>query len=270
MNRYRQIYRKTIHPIRAFDQVLGEYRSYLRTEFRAKDEKLRAALERELDTPGFLAQEPFYQAHRPFKNGKPWRDLPLDAKLAGVMERRSRTDAAYSHQSDAIETLLGPQARPVVVTTGTGSGKSEAFLLPVIQNAFEDSVRFKKSGLTAILIYPMNALANDQALRINEYLTDAGMAGAVRVEQHDRSTSQDKRREMRSNPPHILPTNYMMLGYALAQGMQRHFALADAEIDFELEGPWASRLANKRFTCSRSPSSTPARSADYRCGLCRG
>ncbi len=57
-------------------------RMVLRTEFRAKDPKLRAALESELDARGFLAQEPFYQAHRPFKSGAAWRELPLDAKLA--------------------------------------------------------------------------------------------------------------------------------------------------------------------------------------------
>src|SRR5690242_9158659 len=179
----------SLHPIRALDHVTEEYQDYLLTEFRAKDPQLRSALERELNTPQFLAQEPFYQAHRPFKQGLPWKDLPIDAKLAQVMTQRTRQDRAYSHQSAAIAELLSPSPRPVVVTTGTGSGKTEAFLLPVIQNAFEDSIRFKKSGLTAILLYPMNALANDQRLRIDEYLAGAGIAGAVRVEQYDRSTS---------------------------------------------------------------------------------
>ncbi len=133
-----------LHPIKALDHVIEEYRAYLLTEFRAKDANLRAALERELDAPRFLAQEPFFQAHRPFKPGKAWRELPLDVRLA---------------------------------------------------------------GLTAILVYPMNALANDQKLRIEDYLEGAGFAGAVRVEQYDRSTSQAKRDEMRANPPHILLTH---------------------------------------------------------------
>jgi len=50
----------SLHPIKAFDHVIDEYADYLRTEFRAKDLKLRAALESELDASGFLAQEPFY------------------------------------------------------------------------------------------------------------------------------------------------------------------------------------------------------------------
>ncbi len=221
-----------LHPIKALDHVIEEYRNYLLTEFRAKDGNLRAALERELDAPRFLAQEPFFQAHRPFKPGKAWRELPLDVRLADVMEQRSGTTHAFIHQSQAIEELLSPNPRPVVVTTGTGSGKTEAFLLPVIHNAFDDAVRFKKHGLTAILVYPMNALANDQKLRIDDYLKGAGFAGAVRVEQYDRSTSQAKRDEMRANPPHILLTNYMMLEYLLVRPADREDIFANHRCRF--------------------------------------
>ena len=158
----------SLHPIRELNRVIDEYRDYLRTEFRAKDARLRAALERELDRPLFLSQEPFFQAHRPFRNGKSWRDLPLDPKLSRVMEERAKVKSAYLHQSDAIEELFR-RIRPVVVTTGTGSGKTEAFLLPVIQNAIEDIALFAEPGLTAILVYPMNALANDQLDRIEKF-----------------------------------------------------------------------------------------------------
>ena len=102
----------SLHPIRILDHVLEEYRDYLLTEFRAKDANLRAALERELDAPGFLAQELFFQAHRPFKSGKAWRELPIDARLATVMEQRSDTKNAYLHQSEAIDELLSPNPRP--------------------------------------------------------------------------------------------------------------------------------------------------------------
>src|SRR5690606_40526605 len=76
------------------------------------------------------------------------------------------SDVCSSDLSEAIGHLLSPEATPIVVTTGTGSGKTECFLLPVIQNAIDDAVRFKRSGLTAILVYPMNALANDQEEQI--------------------------------------------------------------------------------------------------------
>ena len=108
----------TLHPILALDQVIEEYRDYLRTEFRAKDPALKEALERELDQPLFLAQEPFFQAHRPFRPGKRWDALPLDPRLARVMTERARRhgaarpEYAFLHQSDAIENLLAPDPRP--------------------------------------------------------------------------------------------------------------------------------------------------------------
>lgn len=227
-----------LHPILALDHVLDEYRDYLRTEFRAKDPALKAALERELDQPLFLAQEPFFQAHRPFKNGKKWSELPLDPKLARVMAERARkhgsisADCAFLHQSEAILNLLSENPSPLVVTTGTGSGKTECFLLPVIQNAIEDATRYKKDGLTAILVYPMNALANDQLGRIEEYLRDSGFGGTVSVAKYDRGTSQAEREELRKNPPHILLTNYMMLEYLLVRPADRDGIFANHRCKF--------------------------------------
>jgi len=227
-----------LNPILVLDRVTAEYRSYLRSEFRAKDPALRQALERELDQPLFLAQEPFYQAHRPFKSGARWRDLPIDARLARVMEDRARQhgsltpEYAFLHQSRSITHLLAPLPTPLVVTTGTGSGKTEAFLLPVIQNAIQDATTYKRSGLTAILVYPMNALANDQLLRIGEYLTTSGFAGAVDVRQYDRGTSQSDREAMRRNPPHILLTNYMMLEYLLVRPADRDDMFANHRCRF--------------------------------------
>jgi replicative superfamily II helicase len=221
-----------LHPIIALDNVIREYRDYLQTEFQAKDPELRRVLENELDAPLFLAQEPFFQAHRPFRHGKQWKDLPIDPKLAKVMEKRSNSKTAYLHQSRAIETLLSPDPNPIVVTTGTGSGKTEAFLLPVIQNAVTDSIHFKESGLTALLIYPMNALANDQLLRINEYLTEAGFKGMISVARYDQSTSQKERHEIRNNPPHILLTNYMMLEYILVRPSDRDSLFANHRCRF--------------------------------------
>ena len=210
----------TLHPITVVNQVIDEYRDYLRTEFRARDPKLRQALEDALDLPLFLAQDPFFQAHRPFKSGKAWRDLKLDARLAEVMEKRTGSKTCYLHQSRAIEHLLGESVSPMAVTTGTGSGKTECFLLPVIQNAIEDSAKHKKSGLTAILVYPMNALANDQHDRIKDYLESSGHTH-VKVARYDRSTKQDERARLRKNPPHILLTNYMMLEYLLVRPADR-------------------------------------------------
>ncbi len=220
-----------INPIRVVEQVIDEYRSYLLTEFRARDPKLRAALVEALERPLFLAQEPFFQAHRPFKEGRPWRELGLDARLAETMEKRSGARTAYRHQSEAITHLLSAGAGPLAVTTGTGSGKTECFLLPVLQNAIEDSARFKQPGITSILVYPMNALANDQELRIKDYLAGAGR-GDVRVARYDRQTTEEQRAALRKTPPHLLLTNYMMLEYLLVRPADREALFANHRCRF--------------------------------------
>lgn len=227
------------NPIAVLDQVSDEYRDYIRTEFRAKDPTLRQRLAEALERPNFLAREPFFQAHRPFRPGKKWRQLGIDEKFAAVMEGRTRGagsptwEYAYTHQSGAIDELLAEQPRPVVVTTGTGSGKTEAFLLPVLHNALMDARSFDgKPGLTAILVYPMNALANDQRERIQSYLEEAGLISAVRVEQYDRSANAEDRKRMRARPPHILLTNYMMLEYLLVRPADRDAIFANHRCRF--------------------------------------
>lgn len=222
----------SLNPIIALDHVIEEYRDHLQSEFRARDRALRGALETELDRPLFLAQEPFYQAHRPFRAGQRWSDLPLDPALARAMAARSSTETAFLHQSEAVTHLLGPDPSPIVVTTGTGSGKTECFLLPVIQNAVADARLFRHTGLTAILVYPMNALANDQEKRIKEYLEAAGVADLVDVRKYDRGTGQAERDRMRANPPRILLTNYMMLEYLLIRPADRDALFANHRCRF--------------------------------------
>ncbi|GAA6620279.1 DEAD/DEAH box helicase [Scytonema sp. NUACC26] len=222
-----------LNPIKVLDKVIAEYRDYLLTEFRAKDLQLKAALEKAIDQPLFLAQEPFYQAHRPFKSGEKWQNLPIDAKLARVMQQRSRSEFAYLHQSQAIDHLLGQNASPLVVTTGTGSGKTETFLLPVIQNAIADAAQFRRqAGLTAILVYPINALANDQFPRIQNYLKESAWEGAITVAKYDRGTKLKERQALRQNPPHILLTNYMMLEYLLVRPADREDIFANHRCRF--------------------------------------
>ncbi len=222
-----------LHPIRVLDHIIESYRDYLVTEFRARDPQLRKALEEALDQPGFLAQEPYFSAHRPFSQLEKWADLPLDARFATAIAERARSPHAFLHQSQAIRHLLSQTATPLVVTTGTGSGKTETFLAPVIQAAIDDTVKtHKKAGMTAIIIYPMNALANDQLERIEGYLKASGWEGSVSVKMYNRTTSEDEREEMRKSPPHILLTNYQMLEYLLVRPKDREKLFAGHRMRF--------------------------------------
>src|SRR5690554_886787 len=133
----------------------------------------------------------------------------------------------YMHQYQAFERLSGEVKKNTIVATGTGSGKTESFLYPVLEHC----ARFShKRGVKAILIYPMNALAQDQAERVagmiweNENLRGKVSAGLYVGSQEKVPHSTmgpahilTDKEVIRSNPPDILLTNYKMLDYLLAR-----------------------------------------------------
>ena len=127
----------------------------------------------------------------------------------------------YSHQVEAIKRL--GEGRNLVVATGTGSGKTECFLLPILEAVLADPT----PGLCAIIIYPMNALANDQLGRLQELLRELPQVTFGRYTGDTPRTAEPggdpprptnerySRAEMREEPPHILLTNFAMLEYLL-------------------------------------------------------
>jgi ATP-dependent helicase YprA (DUF1998 family) len=131
----------------------------------------------------------------------------------------------YEHQVKSIE--LAQRLRSFVVATGTGSGKTECFLLPIL----DDALRNPGPGVRAILIYPMNALANDQLdrlrnlLRVIPHVTFGRYTGDTpwdlsEVSEEERSeirkpNERFTREEIRNSPPHILLTNFAMMEYLL-------------------------------------------------------
>ncbi len=134
----------------------------------------------------------------------------------------------WRHQAKAwarLSTLRGP-AQPTVVTTGTGSGKTESFLIPVLDHCRRQKAE-GRSGVKAVLLYPMNALATDQAGRIGEYLArpelaqlTAGLYIGDRPDTDFRRV-MTRRDEMRLSPPDVLITNYKMLDLLLQRGEDR-------------------------------------------------
>ena len=130
----------------------------------------------------------------------------------------------YQHQANAYERLTAAKPLSTLVATGTGSGKTECFMNPVLDYCAST----KEKGIKAIVIYPMNALATDQAKRFaetissNEDLKNKVTVGLfVGQEDSDKSKvmSSDKvitcKDTLRDNPPDILMTNYKMLDFLL-------------------------------------------------------
>lgn len=124
--------------------------------------------------------------------------------------------ALRAHQSQAIEFAY--QRKSFVVTTGTGSGKSLCFALPIVDHVIRQRLANPDAPrkTVAIIIYPMNALANSQFEELHKRL-DNHSDGLVTVERYTGQESGRKRREIADNPPDILLTNFMMLELLLTR-----------------------------------------------------
>ena len=133
----------------------------------------------------------------------------------------------YVHQNKAYDRLCGDDCQSTLVATGTGSGKTECFVNPILEYCWQHR---GEHGIKALIIYPMNALASDQALRIARQVdTSPELRGNVTVgmyvggvSKHDSKTMQPDKvitdhETLLQNPPDILLTNYKMLDYLLVR-----------------------------------------------------
>lgn len=237
-----------IHPIEAAERIRADYARYLRTIYFFRDEELRRQFWEALDAPRFLLRGPILEASPPFKKGRSIGKL-IDAGILHHDFRRLCSGALpldrclYLHQDRAIEKVVR-QRRNVVVATGTGSGKTESFLIPIFDHLLRqrEAGVLKKPGVRALLLYPMNALANDQLKRLREQL---GHFPDITFGRYTGETREDRtgalalfreqfgvepppnelisREEMRASPPHLLITNYAMLEYLLLRPRDSEF-----------------------------------------------
>jgi len=130
-----------------------------------------------LDEVGVIHQRPFLESTPRYKAGQPFEKLGLDPAVLKVFHAVSKAEGTsdvlihnppYHHQSESVRLAMA--GRSLVVMTGTGSGKTECFLLPILgklaQEASDKSKQFAKPAVRAIVLYPMNALVNDQLGRL--------------------------------------------------------------------------------------------------------
>jgi len=211
----------------AVRHLIEEYRRFLRTSYRFLDPHLRRQFEEHLAQADVVVRGPYVTLTRDFEPGRTLRDLVQ----AGEVDRellKARwpfgEDRLYRHQERGLEA--GRAGRSFVVTTGTGSGKTEAFLLPVLDGI----LRRKREGVTgvqAVFLYPMNALANDQIERLRRLLRGTGLkisfalytgdsdTATLNLREDPAETERLTRAAIRRNPPDILLTNYKQLEFLL-------------------------------------------------------
>ncbi|MFN8507776.1 MAG: DEAD/DEAH box helicase [Dehalococcoidia bacterium] len=232
-----------LDPIATRDAIEAAYGRYLRSVMRTNDPAINEAIRNEWTRLGEnvpLVAGPILESSPPFRPGPSIRDMVAQGTLSqSWLQRRMEHGLPidrplYAHQSKAAEHVVG-RGRNLVVATGTGSGKTEAFLIPVIDALLrEQEAGTLGPGVRALLLYPMNALANDQLKRLRELLADCpeitfGRYTSETKDTHARAEAARRdlrlpparpnelisRDEMQRTPPHILLTNYAMLEYLL-------------------------------------------------------
>src|SRR5271165_6762692 len=120
-----------------------------------------------------------------------------------------------SHQVQSVH--IAGEGRSFVVTTGTGSGKSICFFLPIIDAVLRARATVARRRTRAIVVYPMNALANSQVGELDAYFRDVVRQHRVTYRRYTGQEDQDERRRIADNPPDILLTNFMMLELLLTR-----------------------------------------------------
>ena len=224
------------------ERIRQRYENYLKTSFFFSERQLQASFEKALREEGSLLKGPYPEPHRGFTTGMGARALAAECfPDSGMGLLPALIDGPlYTHQEHAIRATH-VDGRNVVVATGTASGKTESFLYPILFELYRQHLtgELEEPGVRAMILYPMNALANDQRERLGticEYLREAASEfeptfgqyiGQTPENAKDRwrnaaARAEDRRPgelvfrdEMRRAPPQILLTNYSMLEYLL-------------------------------------------------------
>ena len=155
-----------------------ELKNYIETQYFAKSPILYNAIDKKLDEEGVLYQKPFIEASPAYKtiqDGIKRSSLPEWQKK--LLLRMSNEDlgvfrSPYVHQIQALENYM--KGKDLFVSTGTGSGKTECFMWPIVSKlsdeALHDPMSWKKRGTRIIIMYPMNALVSDQVSRLRRMI----------------------------------------------------------------------------------------------------
>ena len=190
-------------------------KSFLETTYPSSTPLFAGMLREFLDRPGQVFKGPYYSLRLPFRPAEEGR-LPF--------ERIQFPYRPHRHQAQAFHRLCGDHPQSTLVATGTGSGKTECFLYPVLDAC---ALHAGQPGIKAILIYPMNALATDQAKRVAEAIhKDERLRGKVTAglfiggdSDHAVAMTPEwlitEKEHLREHPPDILLTNSKMLDYLL-------------------------------------------------------
>ena len=208
------------------NQLIDDYSSYASSFIQIQDERIFRTVQQNL-ADGIFWPDSLIQLNPSFQSGGTVSQLVqqgvLHSECDNVFRRgKDRGERIefqfHQHQYDAI--LTASEGNNYILTTGTGSGKSLAYIVPIVDHVLR---RGSGKGIQAIIVYPMNALANSQSGELSKFLCDGYPDGQGPVT-FARYTGQEKfeeRQRIIANPPDILLTNYVMLELMMTRPRER-------------------------------------------------
>ncbi len=204
---------------RTHAQIVEDYATYIRSFLKIADPEIRAVVEDELKQ-GKLWPEPLLQFNPAFEHGDSLDKLVAAGTLHPDIRDIFKGYSLYRHQVDAIKR--GTAGKDFIVTSGTGSGKSLTYIGSIFHHLLSNP---GAPGVTAVVVYPMNALINSQFEEFERYQKNyqdaTGQPFPITFGQYTGQEDEDRRARMRERPPHILLTNYMMLELLLTRRRER-------------------------------------------------
>ncbi|MCY4587849.1 MAG: DEAD/DEAH box helicase [Bryobacterales bacterium] len=197
-----------------FDRhIVESYENFSRSFSRIRADDLHDEIESEYAAGRFwpdalLSLNPHYEEGPTAEDLVGSGDLCLET--AQVFRFGSTPIRFYRHQAQAIAKACAGQS--YVVTTGTGSGKSLCFFVPIVDAVIRARKAGHSPGTRAIIVYPMNALANSQIKEIDKFIDQSGLPENLKpvVRRYTGQESREDRRRIADHPPDVLLTNFMM------------------------------------------------------------
>ena len=218
--------------------VVHDYAEYIRSFVQIRNPDIKSFVDRGLSDQALWPQ-PLIQMNPSFASGGAVDDLvnsgDLQEDCRQIFRIKSPDDLSgkpmllHRHQYDAIQCAT--RRENYVLTTGTGSGKSLSYIVPIVNHVLRDGSR---RGIQAIVVYPMNALCNSQYGELEKFLMLGFADGKapVRFGKYTGQESMEVRDEMCQNPPDILLTNYVMLELLLTRPYERNLITGAKNLAF--------------------------------------
>lgn len=225
------------------NSVVDEYRQFTSSFATPRDARIREHVESLMDL-GEQWPDPWISLNPSFDTGGTISDLVTDGVLHPECERIFRvktfpqdagrtTLTLHRHQREAIDAAR--TGHSYVLTTGTGSGKSLSYIVPIVDAVLREKEKGAEPGVKAIVVYPMNALANSQRGELEKFLEYGYAEGQspVTFERYTGQEDDEERRRILAERPDILLTNYMMLELVLTRPDERRRLIrASADLRF--------------------------------------